>query len=289
MSNRKIEALQEAAAQKAKNSAERVDKALERMIKQGQIISFKSVAQAANVSTAYLYKQEILRSRIEILRNQQKQQPKLKQVPLASDNSKNVIISTLREENKHLRNEILEIRKINESLTGKLYKLQGANDLTERLRFENEKLAQEVRELQEKLASFESKLPEKVTSITKLSRKRNEVPESIINKLTSLEVGINPAITKLINMSDELQVLSALDAVEQYVKQNDVNNIGGLVAKAIKEKWEPSAFLQKPIQAQNHRDLTINISSQLNQGRETLSLEELSEISNIFIMDKSND
>ncbi len=46
MTNRKIEALQEAAAQKARESASRVEKALEKIIKQGQIISFKSVAQA---------------------------------------------------------------------------------------------------------------------------------------------------------------------------------------------------------------------------------------------------
>lgn len=58
------------------------------MIKQGQIISFQSVAQAANVSTAYLYKQSELRSRIESLRNQQKQRPKLKQQLPASENSR---------------------------------------------------------------------------------------------------------------------------------------------------------------------------------------------------------
>ena len=69
MPSRKIEALKEAAIQKAKDSALRVNKALENMIKQGQIISFKSVAQSANVSTAYLYKQPDLRSRIENLRD----------------------------------------------------------------------------------------------------------------------------------------------------------------------------------------------------------------------------
>jgi chromosome segregation ATPase len=288
MTNRKIEALQEAAAQKAKNSAERVDKAIEKMIKQGQIISFKSVAQAANVSTAYLYKQENLRSRIEILRNQQKQQPKLKQVPLASDNSKNVIISTLREENKRLRNEINELRNINESLTGKLYKLQGANDLTERLKCENEKLAQEVRELQEKLASFESKLTQKVTPITKVSHKAKEIPESIQSKLESLEVKLNSTLTKVITTSSEQEVVAALLSVEQYIQQNDVNNICGLVVQAIREKWEPSVSLQKPTTSQNNIALIINTSSQINQDRETLSLEELAEISNIFI-DNCND
>lgn len=62
--NIKIEALQEAAASKAKESAERVERALDKMLKQGQLINFKSVADVANVSTAYLYKQPDLRSRI---------------------------------------------------------------------------------------------------------------------------------------------------------------------------------------------------------------------------------
>jgi chromosome segregation ATPase len=288
MTNRKIEALQEAAAQKAKNSAERVDKAIEKMIKQAQIISFKSVAQAANVSTAYLYKQENLRSRIEILRNQQKQQPKLKQVSLASDNSKNVIISTLREENKRLRNEIDELRRINESLTGKLYSLQSANDLAERFKLENEKLTHKVKELQQELDNLESKLPQKVTPITKVSGKAKEIPESIQEKLESLEIKLNTTLTKVITTSNEQEVIAALLSVEQYIQQNDVNNICGLVVQAIREKWEPSVSSQKPTHSQNNIALVINTSSQINQDRETLSLEELAEISNIFI-DNSND
>lgn len=144
--NRKIEALQEAAASKARESAERVEIALGKMIKQGQVVTFKSVAHVANVSTAYLYKQSDLRSRIEKLRDQQKQQVKIKQPPLASDNSKAVIIYNLREENKRLRTDIDGLRRANESLTGKLYQLQGASDLVERLRIENESLKQQLDE-----------------------------------------------------------------------------------------------------------------------------------------------
>jgi hypothetical protein len=151
MTNKKIEALQEAAAQKAKESAKRVEKALEKMIKQGQAISFKSVAQAANVSTAYLYKKEDLRIRIETLRDQQKQKPKLKQPPPASDNSKSVIISTLREENKKLRVEIDGLRRINEGLAGRLYHLQGASDLAERFKVENVDLKQQLKECHQRV------------------------------------------------------------------------------------------------------------------------------------------
>jgi len=66
-----------------------------------------------------------------------------------------------------------------------------------------------------------------------------------------------------------------------------INNIGGLVVQAIREKWEPSVSLQKPTHSQNNIDLTINTSYLPNQNRETISLEELAEISNIF-MDKPN-
>ncbi|MEC4882231.1 MAG: DUF6262 family protein [Scytonema sp. PMC 1070.18] len=282
--------MQEAAAQKALVTAERVEKALERMIKQGQIISFKSVAHSANVSTAYLYKQEDVRNRIETLRDQQKQRPKLKQVPPASDNSKSVIISTLKEENKRLRNEIDELRRINESLTGKLYQLQGASDLTERLRGENEKLIHEVQELKQELANLESKLPQKVTPITKAARKSKEIPELIQKKLESLEIKLNPTLTKLITTSDEQEVIRAFLAVEQYIQQNDVNNIGGLVVQAIREKWEPSPSLQKP----NSKNLEVQpvtkTLSTTDSDRQRVPLTELAEISNIFMeLDKPND
>lgn len=288
MINRKIEALRSSAAQKAKKSAERVEKALERMIKQGQIISFKSVALSANVSTAYLYKQSDLRNRIETLRDQQKQRPKLKQVPPASDNSKSVIISTLKEENKRLFNEIAQLRRINESLTGKLYQFQGANDLTERLRGENEKLTHEVKELQIQLANIESQLPQKVTPITKVSRKSKEISDSIQKKLESLAIKLNPTLTKLITASDEQEVIRALLAVEQYIQQNDVNNICGLVVQAIREKWSPSPSSQKYPSKNIEVQPVAKTLSYPDSDKLLASLTELAEISNIF-MDKLYD
>jgi hypothetical protein len=131
--NRKIEALQKAAALKAKEAAERVDQTLEKMVKEGHSINFQTVAQTANVSTAYLYKQTEIRERIETLRNQQKNQSKPKHLPAASDNSKAIIIANLRSEIQRLRGEIDELRKINQSLTGRLYQLRNADNIAERL------------------------------------------------------------------------------------------------------------------------------------------------------------
>jgi membrane-bound lytic murein transglycosylase len=151
--SRKIEALQEAAAQKAQEATERVEKALERMLKQNQKINFQTVSHSANVSTAYLYKYPELKNRIITLRDQQKNQSKPKQTPIASDNSKIVMINTLREETKRLRVEISELRRANEALTGRLYQVQSSNYLIERLKQENELLKIQLQEFTKQLES----------------------------------------------------------------------------------------------------------------------------------------
>lgn len=242
MTNRKIEALQEAAAQKAKESAERVEKALERMIKQGQIISFKSVAQAANVSTAYLYKQEDLRNRIETLRDQQKQKPKSKHPPVASDNSKSVIISTLREENKKLRAEIEGLRRVNEGLTGRVYHLQGADDLAQRLKAENAELKHQLHECRQQVQQFTAVTVEnpKVTSLEKKRAGRSNISDQVKKQLESLGIQLNSTLTKTIKAASEETVLDAIEALKEAISDGGVDKPGGWLKTAIEQGWKPN-------------------------------------------------
>ncbi|WP_414553179.1 DUF6262 family protein [Anabaena sp. CCY 0017] len=246
MTNRKIEALQEAAAHKAKESAERVEKALERMIKQGQVISFKSVAQTANVSTAYLYKQEDLRNRIETLRDQQKQKPKSKQAPLASDNSKSVIISTLREENKKLRAEIDGLRRINEGLAGRVYHLQGADDLAERFKVENAELKQKLEECHQQVQQFKAVSVEnpKVTSLEKKRAGRSNISDKVKQQLESLDIQLNSTLTKAIKSASEETVLDAIEALKEAISDGGVDKPGGWLKTAIEQGWKPNGKVQ---------------------------------------------
>ncbi len=245
--NRKIEALQEAAASKARESAERVEKALERMIKQGQIITFKSVATGANVSTAYLYKQTDLRNRIEALRDQQKNRSKPKQPPPASDNSKAVIIYNLRAENKKIRTEIDELRRINESLTGRLYQLQEASNLAERLRAENESMKQQLDECRRQeieistgsitLANLKDL---KVTSLDKKRTERSVVSDKIKSELDSLEIKLNTTLSKTIKSASVELVLSAIEALKEAMASGNIERPGGWLNAAIKDGWKPN-------------------------------------------------
>ena len=242
MTNRKIEALQEAAAQKARESASRVEKALEKIIKQGQIISFKSVAQAANVSTAYLYKQSDLRSRIEKLRDQQKQRPFSKQTPPASDNSKSVMISTFRSENKRLRAEIEGLRRINEGLTGRLYQLQGASELAERLKAENADIKQQLEECRQQVQPT-TILPVATSKVTSLEKKRTErsnISEQVKQQLDSLGIQLNSTLTKaLLSVSSET-VLDAIEAFKEALTDHNIEKPGAWLKRAIEQGWKPN-------------------------------------------------
>lgn len=240
--NRKIEALQEAAAHKAQEAQERVEKALERMIKQNQRINFQAVAQSANVSTAYLYKYPEIKQRIITLRDQQKNQSKPKLAPVASDNSKAVIIYNLREETKRLRGEMVELRRANEALTGRLYQVQSSQDLAERLKKENESLQIQVKQLAQQLQECVASLPQKVTPITEA--KKSHISDQIQHQLATAGIQLNPTLTKAIKLASPEVVLDAIEAYKEALATGKVERPGAWLKKAIEEQWKPNDAVQ---------------------------------------------
>ncbi len=272
MTNRKIEALQEAAAQKAKEAVERVDKALERMVKQGQVISFKSVSHAANVSTAYLYKQSELRERIENLRDQQKNRSKPKQPPPASDNSKSTIISHLREDNKRLRTEIEGLRRTNESLAGKLYQLQGASELAERFKNENELLKQQLESCRAMIQEVPSVEEPKVTSLENKRQQKAEITDSIKSELALLGIKLNSTLSKTIRATSPSVVEDAIAAYKQALELGEViNSPGGWLKSAIENGWTKN----------NPQQQSTNFQPSIHTASESESSEELLDSSKI--------
>lgn len=239
---RNCKGLQEAANQKAQDTAERVEKALEKMIKQGLTINFKTVAETANVSTAYLYQKLEIKERIETLRDQQKNQSKPKIAPIASDNSKTMIINNLREEIKRLRAEKDELNKINQSLTGRLYKLQSIENNADRLRAENEALKQQVKELTDRLTDCEAKIPQKITPITQA--RRNEISDRIKNQLEATGIKLNTTLSKAIKASTEETVLDAIEAYKEALAAESIERPGAWLKTAIENGWKPNTAVQ---------------------------------------------
>jgi len=242
--SRRIEALQEAAAKKAQEAHERVEQALERMVKQNQTINFQTVARSANVSTAYLYQSEEFKERIETLRDQQKNRSKPKKAPTASEDSKNVMINTLREETKRLKAEITELRRANEALAGRLYQVQSSNDLAERLKLENNFLKQQVQELTQRLQECESKLPQKVTPITQAKGSRSDLSEVVQNHLAAAGINLNPTLVKTIKAAPQEAVLDAIEAYKEALATGNIEHPGGWLKKAIEEGWKSNDTVQ---------------------------------------------
>jgi predicted nuclease with TOPRIM domain len=105
------------AIHKSRKSAthQKVDVAIQRLVRANGAINFNSVANEAGVSKATLYNNQELRQRIEALRRRQAQAPTQKQIQreIKCDNNKDAIIESLKRrikkveaENKQLREQL---------------------------------------------------------------------------------------------------------------------------------------------------------------------------------------
>ncbi|WP_002146831.1 DUF6262 family protein [Bacillus cereus] len=103
----------------------RVNKIIQLMSKEGQKINFNSVSEKALVSKAYLYREPLIRKKIEELLQQQEGIHDFKKTKKTFDASKDVIIKTLKNKINHSkhRNKLLESE--NEHLKTQLKKELG--------------------------------------------------------------------------------------------------------------------------------------------------------------------
>ncbi|MGA4464156.1 DUF6262 family protein [Bacillus bombysepticus] len=110
----RIEQLKAIHAARKAITSQKVDEAIQRLVRANQNINFNSVANEAGIATATLYNNQKFRKRIETLRQQQTQTSTLKQIKREiSDSNKDVIIESLKrrikkveEENGQLRNQL---------------------------------------------------------------------------------------------------------------------------------------------------------------------------------------
>lgn len=109
---RNVEGLRRSAQAKSEQVLQRADEAIRLLLQQKRPINFKTVAEAAGVSTPYLYQNQAIRERIVHLRGQTVPQTEIKpKRGRASDASKDAVIETLRLRLKELEADNRELRK----------------------------------------------------------------------------------------------------------------------------------------------------------------------------------
>lgn len=117
---RNTEGLIKSREKKVKECQERVDKAIQQLIKEKEKITFNSIAEIANVSKKYLYDNHF--DRIDTLRKQQEGLSSPKQVKREmTDASKDVLIASKNKRIKDLEEEVKRLKSVLERRYGEDY------------------------------------------------------------------------------------------------------------------------------------------------------------------------
>lgn len=120
---RNIDGLRANAQRKAVATAQRAEAAITLLLKEQRPINFKTVAETAGISTAWLYEHEAIKERIMHLRMQQVPKPQVK-IPSkeqASSASQATMISALQKRVREQAAEIEQLKRQVEVANGLLY------------------------------------------------------------------------------------------------------------------------------------------------------------------------
>lgn len=252
---RNTEGLSQSAQQKSELALERTNKAISLLLKSGKTINFHTVAEAAEVSIAYLYKHEEIKQRIDQLRKQQSSLKRLPQKPAVSDDAKKTINPTLKLRIRELEAEVRGLRNHIEVIQGIALQVPDLNREIESLHSENSRLNVEINELKlensrmkERLnANHVSDLPKQSVApknkVNSLTEKRATDPTfngKIKDQLIELGISFNSTLAKTINSAPEQLVRGAIEALKEAMASGNISKPGGWLNKAIKEGWIPS-------------------------------------------------
>ena len=102
----------------------KVEDAITRLLREHKAINFNTVAKAAGVSKAYLYTQPLFRDRIEVLRQQEREQTVRERVAHPTgktDAGKDLVILTKERHIKELEEENRKLKQQLKAALGKAY------------------------------------------------------------------------------------------------------------------------------------------------------------------------
>ena len=262
----RVENLQQVQAARKEDSADRVFKAIERLLKIDGKINFTTVAKEANVSVSYLYKYPEIKQRIAEVRNKQRSFPTS---PVAQPNSSSTgkIIARLKEKIQQLENENKELKRKHEALAGQVYRVHYLQEQVERQQ-------QIIEDLHGKLKGEQT--DSKVTPIS--SKRKSTIDEQIQSELDSLDIGLNPTLNKTIKAATESTVLAAIAALKDRLSKKDIPNPGGWLNKAIREGWTKPELIPQQSAKPEYQIVTTSE----RPTKELISFDKLQELSTIF-------
>ncbi|WP_207714411.1 hypothetical protein [Scytonema sp. UIC 10036] len=149
-------------------------------------------------------------------------------------------------------------------------------------------LIEQVERQKEIIETLENRLksvsqPTNDSKVIPLTQKSQIVSDCILYELDKIGIKLNNNLTKLINAATELAVLAAIEYYKYEQERINIDNPGGWLASAIKERWKKTDNLQhshSPEKLSKQPEIFSRNATLLD--REFASREELVNISTIF-------
>ena len=179
--DRNTAGLKKNAQKKSLETFAKAEEGIRQLLRSGKPINFESVANAAGVSRAWLYKQPKLKERINHLRQQASSDKQVPKRQRASDESKNAMIAALKQ-------QIKELRVDNQAMKQQLeiaYGLAHESNATY-LAKEVERLSEELEKAKVMFDQLISKNQEEVEEGERLREKNQELSAQVL-AIESLE------------------------------------------------------------------------------------------------------
>jgi hypothetical protein len=246
---RNVEGLRQNAQKKREEAIKRTDAGIQQLLKEKRPVNFKTVAEVAGVSTAWLYREPEIKARIEQLREQASQTKKVPPKQRASDASKDAMIKTLKSRISKLDADNRELRKQLEVVYGQLIETETLRQRTEQLKAENLKLQTQLKECVPSKPPGEAVKPtSKVTSLADRRAARLASNNDVESVLATLGVEMNSTLAKRIKGTPKEVMMDAIASLEQAIAEERVRNPAGFLFKALNEAWKPNEEHQKKVE-----------------------------------------
>lgn len=238
---RNVEGLRQNAQKKRQEAVERTEQGIKTLLKEGRTVNFKTVAEAAGVSTAWLYKEPQIKERIEHLRQQQVERKSLPLKQKATYASKDAMIKTLKERVKKQELEIRGLRDHIEVVQGIAMQVKDLNKQISALISEN-LLLKEQRDLciDSRTNHGEAERVSKVFPLRSRNAGRPSISYEIQSELDSLGIQLNSTLEKKIKSAPVDVVMKVIESLKQAQAKGDVQNPPGFLVEGIKGQWTPN-------------------------------------------------
>ncbi len=264
---RNVEGLRQNAQKKRQEAIARTEEGIKQLIRECRPVNFKTVAEIAEVSTAWLYKESEIKERIEYLREQENR--KKKPVPpqqKATEASKDAKYQALKQRLKKVETENRGLRDHLEAIHGRHRLLAEENEVQGR---EIERLTKLVNEAKAEIEAFkknstpkqhtndyltssssgESPKPKsKVTPLTNRKAARLSISDKLQFELDELGIRLNSTLEAAIKSVSEEVALSAIASLNAASASSEVQNPAGFLVAAIKGSWIPNEGYESKVE-----------------------------------------